>query len=209
MTRDISINLPNNIVYVTGKVNGEDKIFTLADGTWNTEAERSENDIYSLYIEAYDVLGRAQVLSTTIYYGRQLITDRTLEDIKNGNEKGYYNYYDLNRVEAATKDIAELLTANGYIVTIDTKTLWTAADFPTQSEMARYLGNVRKCVTQFCNMPGASIPASMDNLDYTGANNIEKALVNAEILVGYMRSVLRVSGTFCCGNILGLRGYAL
>ncbi len=117
----------------------------------------------------------------------------------------YYNYSDLNRVEAKTAEVAELLTAQGYVTTIDVKTDWKMTDFPTQTEMNRYLGNVKKCVNNFCKMPGITLPDTMDKLDYIGANNIEKTLVGIEKLLEYMLAVMRYSGTFYSGNE-GLRG---
>ena len=117
----------------------------------------------------------------------------------------YYNYSDLNRVEAKTAEVAELLTAQGYVTTVDVKTDWKMTDFPTQTEMNRYLGNVKKCVNNFCQMPGVTLPDTMDRLDYIGANNIEKTLVGIEKLLEYMLAVMRYSGTFYSGNE-GLRG---
>lgn len=117
----------------------------------------------------------------------------------------YYNYSDLNRVEAKTAEAAELLTAQGYVTTVDVKTDWKMTDFPTQTEMNRYLGNVKKCVNNFCQMPGITLPDTMDRLDYIGANNIEKTLVGIEKLLEYMLAVMRYSGTFYSGNE-GLRG---
>ena len=117
----------------------------------------------------------------------------------------YYNYSDLNRVEAKTAEVAELLTAQGYVTTIDVKTDWKMTDFPTQTEMNRYLGNVKKCVNNFCKMPGITLPDTMDKFDYIGANNIEKTLVGIEKLLEYMLAVMRYSGTFYSGNE-GLRG---
>lgn len=127
-----------------------------------------------------------------------MVTDRA-----DGNT--YYNYSDLNRVEAKTAEVAELLTAQGYVTTIDVKTDWKMTDFPTQTEMQRYLGNVKKCVNNFCKMPGVTLPDTMDRLDYIGANNIEKTLVGIEKLLEYMLAVMRYSGTFYSGNE-GLRG---
>ena len=127
-----------------------------------------------------------------------MVTNRT-----DGNT--YYNYSDLNRVEAKTAEVAELLTAQGYVTTIDVKTDWKMTDFPTQTEMQRYLGNVKKCVNNFCKMPGVTLPDTMDRLDYIGANNIEKTLVDIEKLLEYMLDVMRYSGTFYSGNE-GLRG---
>lgn len=120
----------------------------------------------------------------------------------------YYNYSDLNRVEAKTAEVAELLTAQGYVTTVDVKTDWKMTDFPTQTEMNRYLGNVKKCINNFCKMPGITLPDTMDRLDYIGANNIEKTLVGIEKLLEYMLAVMRYSGTFYSGNE-GLRGYSL
>ena len=127
-----------------------------------------------------------------------MVTDRA-----DGNT--YYNYSDLNRVEARTAEVAELLTAQGYVTTIDVKTDWKMTDFPTQTEMQRYLGNVKKCVNNFCKMPGVTLPDTMDRLDYIGANNIEKTLIGIEKLLEYMLAVMRYSGTFYSGNE-GLRG---
>lgn len=117
----------------------------------------------------------------------------------------YYNYSDLNRVEAKTAEVAELLTAQGYVTTVVVKTDWKMTDFPTQTEMNRYLGNVKKCINNFCKMPGITLPDTMDRLDYIGANNIEKTLVGIEKLLEYMLAVMRYSGTFYSGNE-GLRG---
>lgn len=117
----------------------------------------------------------------------------------------YYNYSDLNRVEVKTAEVAELLTAQGYVTTVVVKTDWSMTDFPTQTEMNRYLGNVKKCVNNFCQMPGVTLPDTMDRLDYIGANNIEKTLVGIEKLLEYMLAVMRYSGTFYSGNE-GLRG---
>ena len=127
-----------------------------------------------------------------------MVTDRA-----DGNT--YYNYSDLNRVEAKTTEVAELLTAQGYVTTVVVKTDWLMTDFPTQTEMNRYLGNVKKCVNNFCKMPGITLPDTMDRLDYIGANNIEKMLVGIEKLLEYMLAVMRYSGTFYSGNE-GLRG---
>lgn len=130
-----------------------------------------------------------------------MVTDRA-----DGNT--YYNYSDLNRVEAKTAEVAELLTAQGYVTTVDVKTDWTMTDFPTQTEMKRYLGNVKKCVNNFCQVPNITLPDTMDKLDYIGANNIEKTFAGIEKLLEYMLAVMRYSGSFYCGDY-GLRGYTI
>lgn len=126
-----------------------------------------------------------------------MITNRTSKDT-------YYNYTDLNRVEAKTAEIAELLTSQGYFTTITVKTDWEKGDRPTETQMKRYLGNVHKCVDNFCAVPGVTLPVSMKNLLYTDANNIEATLQGLATLVDYMLATLRYSGTFYCGDVDGL-----
>lgn len=90
--------------------------------------------------------------------------------------KGGYNYADLNRVEAAVKELAAELGLN-----LVTKTNWTRWDIPISSEMERYLGNVA-AIRDAC--PGdvefPTLPSSMSGLTYQGANNIEKVLQLAD-----------------------------
>lgn len=112
-----------------------------------------------------------------------------------------YNLSDLDRVEAATATLAALLTSCGYPVTITTKTDWVSGtDWPTEAQMARYLGNVRKCVTQYNAVPGVTLPASMANFDYNGANNIEKTIEGITAMVAQMQDVYRRCGAFECGG---------
>lgn len=122
-----------------------------------------------------------------------MLTDRQSEDT-------FYNYTDLNRVENKTCEVAALLTGYGYPVMITTKTNWSVTDFPTEFQMSRYLGNVKKCATQFNAVPGVTLPIFMNDLDYIGANNIEKTLIGIEELVDAMIAAFRECGTFNCGE---------
>lgn len=92
--------------------------------------------------------------------------------------KGAYNYTDLNRVESAVAEIAARMGLN-----LTTKTDWTLADIPDQTDMSRYLGNV-VAIRDAC--PGdtefPTLPDNMSGLDYRGANNIEKVLFIANEL---------------------------
>lgn len=98
-----------------------------------------------------------------------------VEIIPNDTTKGAYNYSDLNRVERAAERLSILHGLN-----LDTKTDWSAWDIPTQSDMSRYLLNIRK-IRQACMNPNTVAPApeSMNNLTYNDANNIEKILIAA------------------------------
>lgn len=111
-----------------------------------------------------------------------LIYDRTVLDVQNRTAKGFYNASDLNRVESACITIAAELTSYGYAVTLITgKTDWTAADFPTVSDMERIRANVsscRKAIALFAQTP--VLPSTLEYMDYNKANALEKILHDAE-----------------------------
>lgn len=87
--------------------------------------------------------------------------------------KGAYNYTDLNRVETAVGELAEMLG-----LSLVTKIDWTLWDIPTTSDMDRYLSNI-VAIRDSC--PGEAefpiLPSSMNSLTYESANNIEKVLM--------------------------------
>lgn len=101
--------------------------------------------------------------------------------------KGAYNYSDLNRVERAVKEIAEELG-----LTLVTKTDWTVWDVPRDSDMVRYVNNVR----QIRNALGSNIaiPETGDRFTYSDANNIEMVLLHAYESV---KDSLRCGELFC------------
>ena len=90
--------------------------------------------------------------------------------------KGAYNYSDLNRVERAVMEISDLAGLD-----LVTKTDWTMWDIPTRTDMERYLNNV--AVIRAYSKSDEELPTSMDELTFTYANNIEKILLAAYILV--------------------------
>lgn len=89
--------------------------------------------------------------------------------------KGAYNYSDLNRVERAVAEISDKAGLN-----LVTKTDWGMWDVPTASDMARFLGNitaVRGTISNTANVP--IVPATMNNLTFDAANNIESIILAA------------------------------
>ena len=112
----------------------------------------------------------------------QFVTDRTQADVDLGNEKGCYGFADLNRVEQTVSELADILRAKGIQVDLQSvKTDWalpgiySADTWPVQSQMKRYLDNVRAVVTAG-GVDVSLIPAHMDDLTLEGANAIEAAL---------------------------------
>ncbi len=86
--------------------------------------------------------------------------------------KGAYNYSDLNRVERAVSEISNTLGLG-----LITKTDWKVWDIPRQSDMERYLNNI-KTIRNVLSIE-VDIPESMNKLDYNFANNIETVLLTA------------------------------
>lgn len=140
-----------------------------------------------------------------------LIYDRTAEDVAAGDAKGSYNNTDLNRVETAVGQLAELLNAAGWDLSLTTKTDWAAAseaapaqDIPTASDMARYLGNIaaiRHALAFYRTTP--AVPDSMDFLTWQKANAIERILADAETLINNMLATRVFSGELYAGEGFG------
>ncbi len=115
--------------------------------------------------------------------------------------KGCYNYQDLNRVGEWCQILQDLLAAQGYYVTVQVKTDWTMTDLPTEAAMETYLGNVRALREGFTVLPTTpALPASLNNLTFSGANNIEKNIADMLTLLGYMIEQMRPAGTFYAGE---------
>ena len=203
MIQKVSISLPPQTVYVSGTVNGVDKVFTRNGNLWETEANKSNNNTYHISVTAVDSLGKANTLSTIVYYGLNLITDRTSQDVTMGTAKGYYNYTDLNRVEAAVSAVGETLTDNGYPTTPKEQKTWALGDIPTYSEMAIYLKEVVALANQLA-LPltlWEDFPDTINYLDYRGANSIEQLLEDIVIYLGLMEQQRVYSGTVYAGEV--------
>lgn len=200
-TREIQLSLPVTVVYVTGNVNGVEKTFTLTDGVWKTTVDRSYNDVYDISILAVDSFGKSSRLETTIYYGLKLVTDRTEQDVAKGTEKGYYNYTDLNRVESACKTVASVLNEAGHPTTLQPQKIWSETDFWVDSEMVRYLSNVKYCKNQL-GIPDEffGLPETMNWLTWQEANAIEKSLEKTVEFVSKIEEQQIYAGTFNAGE---------
>lgn len=132
-------------------------------------------------------------------YLPDMVVDRTKEDVLAQNEKGFYNASDLNRVEIAVEYIAKLLSEAGYLVTVRTKTNWSKTDFPTESEMQRFLYNIQLLQNRFFSSMTVT-PASMKWISYIEANNIEQILLDLDEMRRKMIKAYRYCGTLDCGG---------
>lgn len=178
-TQAIRVPLAADTLYVSGTVNGESTVWTKEDGdVWGTVAPSAPDNTYRVVLSIIKAsTGQTYTDSVTLYYGLVLITDRTLADVVNGTDKGYYNATDLNRVGAAMQYLMNRLNDNGYDIDINPDAVWSMTDIPTQSDMAVYLGclgTLRNAMSLPEGTP--ELPTTMDNLNYVTANNIELIL---------------------------------
>lgn len=225
MTQQIELTLNAEIVSVDGVVNGESYAFTLTGsvdgmGIWTAAVTRAEDDIYRVSITAVNSRGIASQLSTIIYYGLHLITDRTQLDVdrvnvlaKKGWEnmtpeersewkiglKGAYNSTDLNRVQSAVRYLADRFAGVGYSVTLSEPKTWTVQDAPTMTDMRNYLADVsaiRGVLALLKTTP--PVPDTMVGLTYIKANHIEQILLDVDRLLSNM-----IAGFVQSGDIFG------
>lgn len=141
----------------------------------------------------------------------QLIINRTRQDVARGNDRGTYGVTDVNRVERAVKELAEAVTGlqeelSAYAealgvgwadlfgppydpggLTIETKTDWGTLDIPMIQDMDRYLGNVA-ALCDYVGCSKAELPKTMEFLTWTGANAIERALLQVRNVLEKVRS---------------------
>ena len=135
-----------------------------------------------------------------------LVTDRTQKDVANGTGKGYYNYTDLNRVNAAAAYLVEELEGAGYAVPgFSAQQEWGMSSIPTEAKMNDYLNNLR-AIRSVLSVNTVSLPDSMNFLGYKGANNIERVLVDVEKQLITLRDIFLRSGSFLAYS--GLAYYA-
>ncbi len=234
MSQTIAVNLPGNTLYVSGTVNGVDKVWTnTAGNTWETVADKAADGKYLVALVIISSTGSTTEESFMLYYGVvALITDRTEEDRRraeylaaldyrdmteeeraewDGELKGGYNASDLNRVESAVEYLAGQLRGlepelkeyaaerdvhwetiytppyDGAEINPSTKTNWQQSDDPKPSDMARYLGNV-KLLRGAIDYATDELPESVEEITWSGANAIEKALMGLDSAIIVLRA---------------------
>lgn len=201
----VRVPLASNALYVSGTVNGVDKIWTREEGDWwSTSADRAVDGVYRVALSIIYGDGKTTQDSVTLYYGLVLVTDRTRADVTNGTDKGYYNVSDLNRVGSAMAYIRDRFNDNGYDVDISPDTTWTESDIPTPEDMTLYLGCVG-VLRGVLPLPDGTpeTPETMENLTYVTANDIEKILEDIDESINRSIAFLWYSGDLYSGEVTG------
>lgn len=111
-----------------------------------------------------------------------------------------YGIDDTNRVGSATALLAQLLTAEGYVTTVNVKTDWTITDIYYVDQLETYLGNVKKCKIQLVGAYDVPLPEDVYYWDYEDANNIERCLIWLRQALDRMRQAYIYCGTVNCGG---------
>lgn len=202
MMQTVKVPLASNALYVSGTVNGVDKVWTREEGDWwSTTADRADDGVYRVALSIVYGDGKTASDSVTLYYGLVLVTDRTQQDVTNGTQKGSYNASDLNRVGSAMDYLRDRFNANGYHIQINPKTTWREIDVPTQSDMTLYLGDLgtlKSAIALPVYTPEA--PASMEYLTFTKANDIERILEVIDAMITLMVNAYWYSGELYSGE---------
>lgn len=133
------------------------------------------------------------------------MTDAERSEWLSGKLKGSYHSSDLNRVGEALNYLCGRLTDAGYMTyatTFTAKTNWTIASIPTAEDLTYYLKSVfyiREAMAQFESTPPA--PIDTGGLNVEEANNIEKILIDIEILINNMLAARFYSSDIYAGEI--------
>lgn len=133
------------------------------------------------------------------YYGKVMLelgrTRHTYvpytEVIETEATKGAYNFSDLNRVERAVAEIAEIIG-----VSVTTKTDWNGWDIPTRTDLERYLNNIR-LLQEICGETTV-LPENLSKLTYSTANTIELVLLRCRNIA---ENAIRC-GEIICGEVI-------
>lgn len=112
-----------------------------------------------------------------------------------------YSLDDLNRVGTDVQHLSDLLNGYGYSVAVSPKTDWVqtdAPDRPNGDDMAAYIADVEAIKNRFYGT--TDIPAAMDDLTHTDANNIERLLQEIETNINNMVAAVWYCGEIYCGE---------
>lgn len=135
------------------------------------------------------------------------IFDRTRVDVdlirldpKNSNNKGAFNYTDLNRIESNCEYIVEARKKFPELykkVTIVTKTNWNATDIPTLTDLNRIRNNIIALIEDIENSDIEEIELA-NTMDYIKANILEKDLAIVKEIIEVWKRKQPICGTFYC-----------
>lgn len=114
-------------------------------------------------------IDEARELRTKLGRGEALTEDETAK-----LEKGTLTLTALNRIESKQRDIVQKLNANGYTVSLDTKT-WAHGDYFYKSDFERWLSNISR-LKSYAPSVTVDPPEIAEALTFEGINKVERIL---------------------------------
>lgn len=191
----IAVAAPSDIVYVAGTINGDSTTFQSRDGKWYGYAPAAEDNTYHLWVEMIDAAGNRSEYETTLVYDLPwFVTDRTVEDIQERNQKGFLNARDLNRIEKNNHTIGELAA-----LIIPAKYDWQVGELPRPSDYLRIRQGVQKLRDYVHRSTTPQVPESPLNT-YQKINDIEQIQKDCfDIYVGNKKNIA-YAGEFYAGE---------
>lgn len=127
------------------------------------------------------------------------ITDRTQSDIINKTDKAFLNYEHLNEIANNIIFLRDKLNNEGYKIYANVKNDWTMYDYPTYSEMQKFIISLNNIRNGFI-ITSSDIPDNFNNLTFQKLNNIEKFLEDINKLIDNMKSEYKYCGQEICGG---------
>ena len=225
-TQEVSVSLATNVLSVSGTVNGTEYEWVRDGDTWTATVTAADDGKYVVALTIVDTQGRTTTTEITLYYGLNLVRDRTAADVSrvqyllrrfvrgeatesevteflNPALKGAYNFTDLNRVGAAVQYLRDrLYTLAGEVVDVTAKADWTESDIPTVSDMEAYLADI-SAIREALDVPDTvpAVPEDMVKLTHTEANNIEQILWDVNELIMRIIASWRYAGELFSGEV--------
>lgn len=188
-------------------------LVTLVETSYTDTVDLFSGNTYA--VTAYNDAGESD--STMLVYSSSpenpilyLVTDRTAEDVTSGKDKGSYMAIDMNRVGAAMNYVADRLKEAGYAPHISPKTDWKDGEWMTPADQSVYLEDLAELRKQFALLHSTpEVPPRIlatgiktnDGLTFAWANNIEKILIDIDMLLTNM-----TAGVFYAGELYSGEG---
>lgn len=198
-TEQVSIKMSSDVTYVHGTVNGEVADFELTSpNVWSAVVAKSDNSQYLVEVTAYNSLGTSTTYKT-------LVLDSALPFKIDWTDQDYYNFYDLNRVEANTQYIAAILSDYvGRPVTVSVITDRDMMRIEFADSLNRVESNQQTLADNFYAPVGWEPPKtnwrSGQPFSYRDANRLERNLLLIYDLLQKAFDSLKYCGTFAAGE---------
>ena len=116
-------------------------------------------------------------------------------------KKAFFNYSDMNRLEANAKYLSDLLAEIGYNLPYTITKTWTLQDIPKFSQLEKirkYVEDVIKIIP--LNNNTIVFPSTLNKMNYVVLNNLEKAMYVLTANIKSIKTAYKYSGEIYSGE---------